>query len=573
MNGEWSLAYPGIPLAAVAGVFGALLISVTAPVVICIAWWSGRLGRADDALPSLARLHDVVGLTPAAVTARARQLRPMLSRLPPEDIAPDATGLALGSLRRSRLLLGPADGPVLRASWEDGVLALMGPRSGKTTSLAVPMLLGAPGAALATSNRADLWATTHAARTDHGRVWVFDPQGITRGEQRWWWDPLTALTTVEDAARLAAHFVQPIRGSRTSDFWLAAAEDLLTSLFLAAARGGSLHDVQMWLADPSDEEPASLLLRQGWAQAGRALRGRQQGAIETRDGIWETARTAARCLQDPAIMAWVTPQKSSPLAQFHPAEFPFSTDTLYLLSKDGAGSCAPMVAGLTDQVLRWGVRAAEDYGGRLDPPLVAVLDEAANICPIADLPQLYSHYGGRGLSLITILQNYAQGSGVWGDRGMATLWAAGTIKLIGAGIDDPRFATDVSTLVGEHDVATLSLSRDPHGTMSRQLSTRRQRVLGPEHVRRLTRGTALLLAVGCRPALVRLLPWYEGPRAADLTAATAASVRAIAGFRAHGIRSAEPVALWPENTVDRAEPAAVVPALLRRFRRSGNPQA
>ncbi len=36
-------------------------------------------------------------------------------------------------------------------------------------------------------------------------------------------------------------------------------------------------------------------------------------------------------------------------------------------------------------------------GGRLDPPMVVVLDEAANICRIADLPELYSHLGSRGM--------------------------------------------------------------------------------------------------------------------------------------------------------------------------------
>ncbi len=62
-----------------------------------------------------------------------------------------------------------------------------------------------------------------------------------------------------------------------------------------------------------------------------------------------------------------------------------------MLSKDGGGSAAPLVAALTDRVLRCAVRTAEDRGGRLDPPLLTVLDEAANVCRIADLPQLYSH--------------------------------------------------------------------------------------------------------------------------------------------------------------------------------------
>ena len=46
--------------------------------------------------------------------------------------------------------------------------------------------------------------------------------------------------------------------------------------------------------------------------------------------------------------------------------------------------------------MRAAERRAERMGGRLDPPLVVVLDEAANICRISDLPDLYSHLGSRG---------------------------------------------------------------------------------------------------------------------------------------------------------------------------------
>ena len=522
-HGQWNALYPNVNHAWVAVVYGVFVAVAAAPVVVGWIVWERRRTHAGDPLPSLARPREVAELTPAGVTARARRLRPSLADTPAKQLRPADTGLALGTM-----LLPGRRGPQLRASWEDGVLAVMGPRAMKTTALAVPLILDPPGAVLATSNRADLWATTYAARARAGRVWVFDPQGITRVAQSWWWNPLTAIGSVEDAARMASHFVQPIRRDKGEDFWLLAAEDLLTSFFLAAAASGAgMADVQAWLADAGDDEPVGLLFDHGYPEVGRALRGRQNGAPETRDGIYETARTAAKCLQDPRIMSWVTQPQYSTVDQFDPDAFPVSTDTLYLLSKDGAGSSGPLVAALTDQVMRYGVRRAEGRGGRLDPPLLCMLDEAANICPLADLPQLYSHYGGRGIILVTILQTYQQGTTVWGDRGMGTLWGAATVKLIGAGGDDPRFAGDVSALIGEHDVATLSLTRDGSGHLSRQVSVRRQRIMGPEDVRALKRGTAVLLASGARPAMLRLDPWFRQPGAPVLAAATAAAVGQI----------------------------------------------
>jgi len=76
--------------------------------------------------------------------------------------------------------------------------------------------------------------------------------------------------------------------------------------------------------------------------------------------------------------------------------------------------------------------------------MVVVLDEAANICRIADLPELYSHLGSRGMVPVTILQSYQQGVSVWASRGMAALWGAATKKGHRAGIDDPRHARDLA---------------------------------------------------------------------------------------------------------------------------------
>ena len=210
-------------------------------------------------------------------------------------------------------------------------------------------------------------------------------------------------------------------------------------------------------------------------------------------------------------MSWVTPS-ASPVVEFDPAEFVHSREALYLLSKDGAGAAAPLVAALTDRVMRDALRAAERAGGRLDPPMIVVLDEAANVCRIADLPELYSHLGSRGVLPVTILQSYKQGTRVWGEHGMDALWSAATCKLLGAGLDDARLVDDVSRLVGDHDVPVRSISRGD-GRATESVSLRRERVLPPEDIRALPKGTALLLATGCRPAMVDLQPWYAGPRA------------------------------------------------------------
>lgn len=526
VRGQWGRLWPGVPAPLVAVFAGVLLALVVALAGVGWWLWIGRRPRADDPLPALASPADVATLVPAGALKRARTLRPSLAGIRDKAVRPAEVGVLLGAL----MLVRNTVGPTLRASWEDVLLAIMAPRAGKTTALAVNAVLDAPGVVIATSNKADLWAATAPLRAARGRVWTFDPQAITHGRQDWWWSPLAAVTSVEEANRLAGHFIQEIQGKDSRrDFWAPAARRLLTALLLAAASsGGSLWEVQRWLSDTAAGEPSRLLKAHGYLQSAIALEGTQAGAPDTREGVYETARTAAACLENPEIMTWVTPPSSRHFPEFPVAEFvAVGAGALYLLSKDGAGAAAPLVGALVDQVLRAAVQHAETRGGRLDPPLVAVLDEAANICKIDDLPELYSHFGSRGIVPLTILQSYRQGVGVWGENGMDTLWGAATVKLIGAGMDDDRFAESISRLVGDHDVSVSSFSRGHDGRVSESVGLRRQRVLGPEAVRALPVGAALVMATGARVGMVKLLPWYNGDRAAEINAAVKTSTEAI----------------------------------------------
>jgi type IV secretory pathway TraG/TraD family ATPase VirD4 len=500
-GGDLPALWPGLPVPAVLTFAGLMLLAVAAACVVAVRRWL-------DAHPprvGYARAGQFAELLPGRVgRAKARCLRSTLrtrGRVLPQDL-----GVPLGRLR--------PHGPILRASWEDVVLAICAPRSGKTTSLAVPAILDAPGPVVATSNKADLLPLTRALRAaDTGQqVWTFDPQQITPDPQFFAWDALAGVHTVADARRLAGHFIQEIRRHADSgDFWDRDAEDLLTGLLLAAALDGAgLAQVGRWLTAISAVAPQNILRENGFGQLADSMAGRSGGAEETREGVYATARAAAACLSDPVIMSRVTPREG--MDTFDPARFARSRQTLYLLSKDGAGSAAPLVAAFADRVMLEAVRAAEaSPGGRLDPPMLAVLDEAANICRITELPRLYSHLGSRGVVPMTILQSRTQGRRVWGEAGMDELFGAATVKVIGAGIDDPAFAEDLSRLIGEHDVTVKT-----RGSGGTSRTTRRERVLPVDKVRALPKHTALLLVTGVRPGRLRFVPWMAGPRAADI---------------------------------------------------------
>ncbi|MFI2350842.1 TraM recognition domain-containing protein [Streptomyces sp. NPDC019443] len=497
------------------GVYGGV-VALFAVIAVLFALVVMRVRGVRSRPKGLAGKRELAAMAPKGIAARARELRPSLKGV--EELHPDETGNLLGDLEPS--------GPELRSSYEDVELDVMAPRAGKSTGIAIPRVLRARGAVLLTSNKSDVYAVTRAERAKVGTVWTFDPQGIAHTPRGMWWDMLAECVTIEGARRLAGHFVASVNDDASQkDFWISAAQNTLTALFLAAARGRApVTDLLGWLADPADRSPIDLLREAGMTAMAEQLQGTVRGAVETRDGIYETARQCVACLLDPEILAWVT--RDPGLPQFRPEQHVLGRDTLYLLSKDGGGSAAGVIAGIADAAMRAGVVAAERMGGRLDPPMTAVLDEAANVCRISDLPDLYSHFGSRGINVVTLLQSYRQGARVWGDAGMDALWSAATVKLLGAGLDDADFVEKISKLVGQHDVSTVSVSKSKDGS-SRSVSYRQEQVLPPDRIRALPKGTALLLATGVRPALIRLRPWYKEPNAGPISAAAKAEVEAI----------------------------------------------
>ncbi|MFC4951073.1 type IV secretory system conjugative DNA transfer family protein [Pseudonocardia sp. GCM10023141] len=522
-----------------------VLVETALGVVVWIA--VERRHRSDDPDRSMLRPHALGDLTGKAALRRARNLRPAAA-----DLDDAGRGLRLLSIGGRDVVM----------SWEDVALIIMGPRSNKTSAIAVPSVLAAPGLAVATSNKADLWALTSGLRANAGPVWTFDPQRISHSEQTWWWNPLRSIADadpaerVEAAARLAGHFVGTIGGERRDPFFHAAAEQVLTATLMAAAlSGGTMREVIAWL-QPGRRDAIAALDAVGAFTEAADLDATLTGADVTTKGIYQTARTATKALTSERLMRWLTPPETwrEPPATTPPTELDLwdllaagrdGPATVHLLSKEGAGTAAPIVTALVDRILEISELLAQASGGRLEPPVVAVLDEAANICPIRALPQLYSHYGSRGIQVLTILQSYQQGVGVWGEQGMQALWSAATMKLVGAGVDDHAFLNKLSGLIGDHYVERVSTSVD-RSRVSRQYAQAREPILPASALRAITRDQAVLLTSGRRAGLGRLHPWY---RERDQTDVNTYAETALAELRRAAV-----AALGPDNPINRTSP-------------------
>jgi hypothetical protein len=300
----------------------------------------------------------------------------------------------------------------------------------------------------------------------------------------------------------------------------------------AALAQRPITQVYLWLSDPTDDEPVGVLEQHDFPLLASALQAVVNAPEKQRGGVYGTAQQIASFLTNREAMRWVTPAAAGGGSserraagnpwltngaggrrEFDPHEFVKTTATLYSLSKEGRGSAGPLVTALTVAVCE----AAEQHakrspGGRLPIPMVAVLDEAANVCRWRELPNLYSHYGSRGICMMTILQSWSQGVEVWGRDGMRKLWSAANIKVYGGGVSEVEFLSELSQLIGDFDLTTTSVSHG-RGGRSTSRAVRRERVLDVADLSALPKGRAVVLASGAPAALVRTLPWMSGPHA------------------------------------------------------------
>ncbi|UGQ13158.1 TraM recognition domain-containing protein [Yinghuangia sp. ASG 101] len=428
---------------------------------------------------------------------------------------PSAPGVFIGrTVRGDRELWG---------SWEDMHLDIWGPRSGKTSSRAIPGIVGAPGSVVVTSNKRDIVDATRGVRERRGPVWVFDPQQLAGEPPSWWWNPLSFIgDNIAKAVMLGSFFSGINRGPhmRTDGYFEPAAQSLLGAYLLAAALDDlPITRVVTWLHRPNDGTALRILRDAGpkhtlAADGVAALHG---APARQRAGVFGAAAQMVAFLASPEVIRWVTPGDGPRRPEFRHDDFASRDDaTLYLLSQETDRTAAPLVLAFASAIAyAQEGRAIESPGGRLPVPALYVLDEAANVCPWLELPFLYSHYGSRGIVIMTILQSWAQGVSVWGEAGMAQMWDAANVRVHGGGSADIALTGALSAVTPSFEPRVTSVSFSARSVFGRTvgLSSRPEPVLDVADLANLPRGRAFVQVSGHAPTLVRTVPWWHGPYA------------------------------------------------------------
>ncbi len=465
--------------------FYVTLAALAAPALGAAAWWTVRRGSLRDE-------------TQEARWACPRDLRALRRR----------------RARHDRLRLGRVDGRIVAAEPRQSVIVIGPTQTGKTTGFAIPAILEWRGPVVATSVKTDLLHDTLSARSalPGAKTWIYDPTGST-GLPSAGWTPLMECLTWQGAQQVADWLVRaahPTDSGLPGDaFWYAAAAKILAPILLAAAcSGGTMAQVVEWLDSQDPEAVLHALEANDEEAAAASYDATSMWDERTRGSVYATAQTVLLAYSDPGVLA--SAMRAELRARYL---LDGSCHTAYLCAPaHEQRRLQPLFATLVQEIVADAYARSARTGKPLDPPLLLVLDECANIAPLRDLAALAATGAGQGIQLVSVFQDMAQIHAVYGAAHAPTIVSNHRAKVILSGISDTPTLRYVAELLGDQEVRRTATTVDADGRRSTAESIA-YRDLAPENLlRELPPGQGILVYGHLPPARIELRPWFRERR-------------------------------------------------------------
>ncbi|MGD0311714.1 MAG: type IV secretory system conjugative DNA transfer family protein [Acidimicrobiales bacterium] len=408
-------------------------------------------------------------------------------------------------------MLGRVGRQLVAAERAQSIIVFGPTQSHKTAGFAVPAILEWHGPVVAASVKTDLIDHTIGYRRSRGEVLCFDPSGST-GMDSAVWSPLGNCRTWPGARRAAAGMTEVAKGSvgpmSDGDFWYATATRMLAPFLFAAARGGDdMQDVIRWVDTREESEVLDRLSSAGVPEALHAAWSTFGKEERQRSSIYTTAET----ILEPFADVIPTSVQGGGPTLIDPARLLGHDATLYLCAPaHDQRRLTPLFVSVVRAILDHAYDRVTLMHRPLDPPLLVVLDEAANIAPLADLDALASTAAGHGVQLVTIWHDLAQINARYGARA-TTVVNNHRAKLFLSGISDPATLDYASHLIGEEEVNLAATTRGGRGGPSTTRSPSIRRLAPPDGLRRIAPGQGVLVYGDLPPARLALRDWFSDP--------------------------------------------------------------
>jgi type IV secretion system protein VirD4 len=374
----------------------------------------------------------------------------------PRDDVPWLQGVFLGWLETQ-----PTFRNVAIASMEDSVAILGPPRVGKTSGVLVPSAMTWPGSLISASTKPDVLRATRGRRLGRavaggGDVYAYAPtdrRDHINGARCIRWSPVSGC---EDATTCEVRVLKLLGPEKPNEdkFFRSSGATVLRGFFHAAALSQcGVRRMKFWIDTMNVEEAIDIL--DDYAQASPSARDYASGLKgigkeppETKAGTFGTvSERLAGIVGNAAVL------DNAEGGDFDIEHFLRSGSTLYVVSpEDTMAVIAPLVALLIESIVSMAYKiAVEQPDGRLDPPLLLLLDEVGAIAPLPTLPAIMSQGASQGVLCVWAAQSFNQLRARWGEEWARSIWGSSSQKVIFGSLADNDLLEQISQLFGDYD--------------------------------------------------------------------------------------------------------------------------
>lgn len=167
-----------------------------------------------------------------------------------------------------------------------------------------------------------------------------------------------------------------------------------------------------------------------------------------------------------------------------------------------------MISLIVQQLYREMLSVADENGGKLDKRVMMYLDEMGTIPKIESAEMMFSASRSRRISIIAIIQSFAQLNQNYGEHGAEIITDNTQLTIFGGFAPNSKSAEILSKAMGNRTVMSGSVSRSKSDP-SQSLQMIERPLMTPDELKSMPKGQFVVMKTGTNPMISKLKLFFK----------------------------------------------------------------
>jgi len=181
---------------------------------------------------------------------------------------------------------------------------------------------------------------------------------------------------------------------------------------------------------------------------------------------------------------------------------------IFLVMPEEDSSKYFMISLIVQQLYREMLLVADENGGKLDNRVMMYLDEMGTIPKIESAEMMFSASRSRRISIIAIIQSFAQLNQNYGEHGAEIITDNTQLTIFGGFAPNSKSAEILSKAMGSRTVMSGSVSRSKNDP-SQSLQMIERPLMTPDELKSMSKGQFIVMKTGTNPMISKLKLFFK----------------------------------------------------------------